>query len=268
MSNFLLRTSTNGIIKAIEDNLFSYISNIGNLPNSDVHIESKIKWVTTDIPHLLFNNIIGAQIESESLDVTIQSIIKAKSRGVPVLLWTFPSQPTSLEEHLEKHGFINEGPIPGMVIDLTNLNGKISLPVGLNIKRVQDNKTMKQWINIFAQGFDLPSLVFEATYNFLSYADPNTTLLYLGSMNNKPVATSLLNLAGGVAGIYNVATIPEARRQGVGTALTHTALQDACIRGYKVGVLEATKMGVPIYQSLGFQEYCKIGVHVWSPEYK
>jgi GNAT superfamily N-acetyltransferase len=267
MSDILLDFSTNNIINAIDENLFSYISNIGKLPKAELCDEAKIKWVFSDIPHLLFNNIVRAQIKSEELDVSILSIIeKAKSRNIPMLWWTSPSTlPVDLGKRLVEHGFVDDGQIPGMAIDLANLNDDFRVPTGLTIRKVKDSQSMRQWSEIFAQGFGLPDFVAEATYNVMGYVDSNTTIAYLGWLNDKPVATSLLVLAAGVAGIYNVTTIPSARRQGIGTVITLAGLQEAKIRGYKIGVLEATIMGVSMYRTLGFQEFCQIGAFIWSP---
>jgi len=85
-------------------------------------------------------------------------------------------------------------------------------------------------------------------------------------LDNKPVATSLLFLAAGVAGIYAVSTIPEARRKGIGAFMTQYPLVQARSKGYKIGVLQSSKVGVGVYRSLGFQEYCKISEYLWSPE--
>jgi predicted acetyltransferase len=80
------------------------------------------------------------------------------------------------------------------------------------------------------------------------------------------VSTSLLFLAEGVAGIYFVATIPEARRRGIGFAITIKALKEAREMGYWVSILQASKMGEPVYRKIGFQEYCKISSYIWMNE--
>jgi predicted acetyltransferase len=71
-------------------------------------------------------------------------------------------------------------------------------------------------------------------------------------------------LHAGVAGIFAVATLPQARRQGLGTALTLAPLHDAREMGYRVGTLQATEMGFPVYRQLGFREVCKLGNHLWK----
>jgi ribosomal protein S18 acetylase RimI-like enzyme len=58
-------------------------------------------------------------------------------------------------------------------------------------------------------------------------------------------------------------TVPEAQRQGIGALMTVTALHDAQARGYRLGVLQSSKMGLALYHRLGFQEYCTIGIYFW-----
>jgi ribosomal protein S18 acetylase RimI-like enzyme len=85
--------------------------------------------------------------------------------------------------------------------------------------------------------------------------------LFLGKVNNKPVATSRLFPAGGIAGIYHVATLPQARGRGYGTALTLAAANAGMELGYQVSGLFATQAGYRIYHRLGFQEVCTLDVY-------
>jgi predicted acetyltransferase len=77
------------------------------------------------------------------------------------------------------------------------------------------------------------------------------------------VTTSSLFLGASAAGIYFVMTLPQARRQGIGTALTLAPLQEARELGYQVGVLGSSELGYPVYQRLGFEAYCRIGIYEW-----
>jgi GNAT superfamily N-acetyltransferase len=70
-------------------------------------------------------------------------------------------------------------------------------------------------------------------------------------------------MGAGTAGIYFVMTIPEARRQGIGAAITLKALQEARELGFQTGVLGASSMGHSVYKSIGFKEYCRIGIYEW-----
>ncbi len=78
-----------------------------------------------------------------------------------------------------------------------------------------------------------------------------------------PVATATMLYASGVAGLYFIFTIDNARRKGIGAAMTLAPLLDAKEAGYRVGVLGASMMGEPVYRRLGFKEYCRIGLYEW-----
>jgi len=269
MNAILQDLSTSNLVAAIEENLFSLMPAFHKWPQAEVYDEAEIKWSITDIPFPIFNSIMRAQLAPAKLDATIQFIVsQAKLRNVPLLWWTGPTtQPADIGKLLAEHGFVDEGQMPGMAVILENLNENLPMPSGLTVQRVTDDETLKQWSQVCATGFGMPDFVGDAFCDFMHYVDPDTVLAYLGWRNGQPVATSLLLLAAGVAGIYNVATIPEARRQGIGAMMTLKPLRDARDRKYKVGILQASEMGADVYRSLGFEEYCKIGQYVWSPEH-
>jgi predicted acetyltransferase len=57
-------------------------------------------------------------------------------------------------------------------------------------------------------------------------------------------------VSAGLAGIYFVSAVEEARRQGIGGAIALAPLREAREMGYGVGVLGASEMGYPVYRNL------------------
>jgi predicted acetyltransferase len=80
------------------------------------------------------------------------------------------------------------------------------------------------------------------------------------------VATATLVPSTGVAGIYNVATLPEARGQGIGAAMTATVLRAGRDLGCHTAILIASELGEPVYRRVGFEECCRVGEYVWQPD--
>jgi GNAT superfamily N-acetyltransferase len=87
---------------------------------------------------------------------------------------------------------------------------------------------------------------------------PRRAYAFIGALNGKPVGASVLYLDAGVAGLYDVGVLPEARRQGIGAAMTVAPLRFARELGYRYGVLQASGMGVPVYERVGFRKVCRI----------
>jgi predicted acetyltransferase len=74
----------------------------------------------------------------------------------------------------------------------------------------------------------------------------------------------LLFFEAGAAGLYGVGTIPEARCQGIGTAMTMVALNEAKTAGYHIVTLHASPLGQGIYRRIGFNEYCILSRYKWE----
>ena len=66
------------------------------------------------------------------------------------------------------------------------------------------------------------------------------------------VATAEVVVSGRITGLSNVATRAEYRRQGIGMAMTFTALAEARRAGATLGVLQASNEGVGVYEKVGF----------------
>jgi len=127
------------------------------------------------------------------------------------------------------------------------------------VRTVADEESLKLWTNVFIHGYGLPSDWESITFNLWKQLGFDLPIRnYLGYLNGKPVSTSTLFNGGGAAGIWAVATLPEARGKGIGAAVTLKSLQDAREMGYRIGVLQSSEMGFNIYKRLGFKHLCQI----------
>jgi len=166
-------------------------------------------------------------------------------------------EPAAWSAHLLPRGFNYTDDTPGMAIDLASLPPPARHPV--TIQQVADQPTLAAWDQVFTQGYGLPDSMAPAFLRLMESLGTGFPLRhYLGLLNDQPVATSTLFIGAGVAGIYNVATLAQARGQGIGSAMTLTALYDARDLGYRAGVLQSSGMGYPVYQRLGFQKLCQM----------
>lgn len=69
---------------------------------------------------------------------------------------------------------------------------------------------------------------------------------------NGVLGQAIVNLTDEIAGLFNVAVHPDARRRGIGTALTIAAMRVAREHGATRIALNATAEGLPMYRNLGF----------------
>ena len=113
---------------------------------------------------------------------------------------------------------------------------------------------------------DFASEAFRALYTTLGFTDDAPFRHYVGMLDGEAVASSTLFLGAESAGIWHVATLPSARRRGIGAAMTLAPLLDARSLGYRTGTVysAASAMGLKIYHEIGFEECCGITQYLWA----
>jgi len=127
---------------------------------------------------------------------------------------------------------------------------------------------MREWIRAFGLGFELDEHILASYSRLVMSLPPDQHPVgpfYLARLDGQPVATFALFCAAGVAGICEVCTIPSARGQGIGAAITLAPLLDGRAMGYRIAVLQASQMGEPVYRRLGFAAYCTLDAYCWRP---
>ena len=171
-----------------------------------------------------------------------------------------------IKKYMETHGLtFRESFAVEMAADLTTLQENQTVVNNLKIVPVENEIMLRKWIHVASIGFGVPVEVEDVWFDFFNEAACTRPFqTYLALLNGEPVGTSQLFTSAGVAGIYNVTCIPEARGQGIGAAITLAPLLEARKMGYRVGILQASSMGHKVYQRLGFQEYGKLSVYLWE----
>jgi len=253
----------------IRANWENYHYCLGRSPAVELSIGKYLTWLVTNMPDHFMNLVVCTELPSEGVDELVENALNHfKSLNIKRVTWLTEEGLPALEikKCLERHGMMfSESFSTDMAADLMTIREEIALPANLKIVPVEGEESLRKWIHIASIGFRVPSEFEDTWYEFFAEAacaSPFRT--YLGLLDGNPVATSQLFTSAGVAGIYNVTCLPEARRQGVGTAVVLVPLLAAREMGYRVAILQASSMGYTVYRRLGFQDFGKLSVYLWE----
>ena len=264
--------STTAVMPALEANMVAFWTGYGRAPGAELYDGEDLVRVVTGVSEPLFNGVFRARLRPDAVDGAIATTLAyVASRRVPMFWWVGPStRPRELGVHLERHGFTHAGDSPAMAVDLRTLTEDLPKIPALVVAPVEDLETLRRWARVAAIGTEFPKRFHDELVALevgLGLEPPEHLYTrYIAYQDGEAVGTSALLLHAGVAGIFAVATIPRARGRGIGTALTLVPLLEARRREYRVGTLQSSPMGLPVYKRLGFREVCSpIGMYLWSP---
>jgi GNAT superfamily N-acetyltransferase len=167
-----------------------------------------------------------------------------------VRAWTVwvPEHESGAREVLDRAGHVLDATPAAMLLDLADLR---SPPLGSASEYSTEwDITAAGAINDAAYG-DTSGL-FAAAMGALP---PDLAHMYLARADGRPASFVLVHDDEGNCEFWIAATIPEARGRGLLSGLLHRALLDARERGCTTSTTQATKMGEPVYERLGYRRF-------------
>jgi ribosomal protein S18 acetylase RimI-like enzyme len=272
MNEIIDRISSPGFIEALEANFIEEMASFGRgLPGASLYEDDELLWFYTGRRHL--NGVLRSRFRSDDkvyIDRRIRETMAYFQARHVSLGWAVgpTARPTNLASYLEAHGLKYASETPGMALPLDHAELESLKIADFEIREALDQQMLQPLCEIEMRGFgssEETAQNYYETYCNVGFGLGMEWRHFIGWLHDRPVASTSLLLHAGVAGIYGVATVPEARKRGIATAMTQHALRLAQKLNYHVAVLSPSEMSLRIYQRLGFQHYCTLQHYGWTP---
>jgi ribosomal protein S18 acetylase RimI-like enzyme len=245
------------------------------LPGGELVETPSLSFHHTFPTNPMFKGVWATHLAADEVEEAIdQTIGWFRARSAPFFFWWAGSgtTPDDLGARLQARGLLDMAEqqkelaagikqtaqgAPCMVADLSQMNEAVleQTPTNFTIEEIGDEARLYGFKRVFVESYEIPDWAGQG------WVDATLTIgigktpwrMFVGYLDGEPVATNMLFNSGGVASVYAVATLPAARGQGIGAAITLKSLLMARELGYRHGVLFSTEMGVRVYERIGFK---------------
>jgi len=243
-----------------EGNLFAYIRTFSAHAGCELIEDDRVLYFASGIrtPSMLSNGVYKCRFGGDDGKVR-EAVARVddyyKRKKLPYFFTTGPSSSPGAGAAARGLGLLHGQSQAAMSLDLRSFPEDVPAVPNLEIRQVRDGDTLLRWLKVFAVGFKQSWLLagrFTERYEKTFLDESVPARHFIGYIGRKPVATSTVFYGDGVAGLYNIVTVPEARRRGVATALTRTALAAGKRAGCAKAILQASSAGRAVYEKLGF----------------
>ena len=164
---------------------------------------------------------------------------------------------------LDDLGYVQVDSMPAMWLnDLDTALQRVGQPtLPVEIKRVEEGMERATFRSVLLQVFEMPAQEVEIILTDQAFEMPNIRH-YIARADEVTVGTTSLVTGGDIAGIWNVGTLAQHRRQGVAEQMMRCALAEAHAVGCRSSMLLASRDGIPLYEYLGYSTLSTLRVFI------
>lgn len=254
------------ILKAVEQNFAEEMAGFGRaLPGAELHEDKELTWFLTGQhgPNgVLLTNFDTD--DTQAIEARIEETIRYfQQHQLAHFGWTIgpTSYPPDLPNLLEEYHFQHHDTTCCMMTETTAPRPPLEMPAGLRITEVGTLAELAQKCRVEMICFENTEEVgqnYQHVYTDSGFGAGKAWHHYIGWLNGEAVAVAAILLHAGIAGVYGIGTLPQARRQGIGTAMVQHLLAEIARMDYAVAILSPSELSQRIYQRLGFRECCQL----------
>lgn len=192
------------------------------------------------------------QFDPDELLVRARTFFGARARGFAVWARAEASEDQDLIAAAERGGLRKVFAMPEMVLD--RAPEPCPPPEGVELRRVASPADAEDYWEVAADAYATNGFLEEVfAYDRSEGLWADGVAAFLALVDGRPASIAMTIVNHGVAGIYWVGTRPDARARGLGRVLTTAAVEAGLEMGSNLVSLQASPLGRPIYERMGFE---------------
>ena len=203
---------------------------------------------------------------------------------LPLLSFTVEDIPESFASRLPELGYKPEVTQTGMIVPLplvSNTDASVSLNTDATVRKTPASpdagtesnarsdsciirigaEELDAWSDTVCRAFQKPDD--KNAFQLMIHCDD--CHFFAWEENGEILGTTLLYTKNGNAGIHEVGVLHKHRRRGIAAALVRHALKVAADEGAAISTLQASDLGLPVYESLGYKKVSRIRTWINPP---
>ncbi|HJQ83977.1 MAG TPA: GNAT family N-acetyltransferase [Candidatus Binatia bacterium] len=195
----------------------------------------------------------GAGPDAATVLARADRFFGARGRGYTAIVRAHAD--ADLEAAATAAGYNNFGSTPAMVLRERLPDG--APPPGVEVVRVGTAEHVAAFAAVNGAAYatyGMPADVAPAALGRPDVMIAPHVAAFVALLEGQPAAAAMTIVTHGVAGIYWVGTVPEARGRGLAELVTRTATNAGFDLGGRIASLQASVMGEPVYRRMGYVE--------------